>query len=110
VPPEVWLELLPKRPFLEHFYLRMLKSEGSQEELQKYMEITKRYTDLAYLSLAQQIKEGPLQEAKDIVHDHYSKMLPSLAGQLARCQPRSNLLKLRQLRQKSTPLDEEDVS
>jgi len=34
----------------------MLRSEYNQEEIQRYMEVNKFYTDLAYLSLKNQLK------------------------------------------------------
>lgn len=56
VPVAVWMELLPKKPYLESIYLRMLKSEGNEQEIQKYYEINKKFTELAYRSLGQELK------------------------------------------------------
>ena len=90
----------------------MLKAENSQDELQRYYEVNKMYAELAYLGLNKSLKEAPeksIESAVAIVQKDYAKLLPSLAEQLSRCQPRSGIAKLRALRDKETPISETDA-
>ena len=80
--------------------MRILKGEGNQDELQRYMEVTKKYSDLTFLSLHREIKNENIESASSTIHKSYSKILPGLVSQLGRSKNRTRNIKLRILQMK----------
>lgn len=71
------------------------------------MEINKKYADLAYISLSAQLKSAhdkSFRAALELLQSQYSKILPNLTDQAARCKQRENISRLRELKERSTPL------
>jgi hypothetical protein len=87
----------------------VLRAEGNNEDLKIYLETTKKYADLAQLTLARELRQkdpSDPSEVVEVVQANYSKLLPNLASQLARCKRNKSLARLRDLRSKGTPITE----
>lgn len=79
--------------------------------MQKYLEITKKFTDLAYLSLSRELKAEPnrsLKTAVDLLHAGYAKILPALTDAATKAKNREWMDKLREIRDRKGPVSEED--